>query len=243
MAAPRGSGGAVASLGGAREGDAVRPDVIDVRGLVVRIRDRAVLDDVALTVRRGEAVAVQGRSGSGKTTLLHCLAGIRAPTAGEIRLGDDRMDRLNAARRAAVRLRHVGLVFQFAELLAELDVMENVTLPARMLGRGKTEAERAAGELLDRLGVAGKARSRVGSLSGGEAQRVAIARALVNEPLVVLADEPTGALDEDNAAKVGDLLLRTARETSAVVIATHDLSLAARADRCLRFRRGALVTP
>ena len=213
-----------------------------IEDLELTVPGRVLLQSGDLAVAEGEVVAVTGRSGSGKTSLLHCLAGITRPSAGAVWIGEDRLDVLSVHARAAVRLRRIGMVFQFAELLPELNVLDNVTLPARLAGRGEDDARNRACKLLTELGLAGKERQPATVLSGGEAQRVAIARAMVNTPNVVLADEPTGALDEENAQAVGMTLARLAREHgAAVIIATHDGALADLADRRVALTKGELV--
>jgi len=182
-----------------------------------------------------------GPSGSGKTTLLHCLAGLHRPDDGQITLDGRRISHLNERQRARYRLEHVGMVFQFGELLAELTVRENVDLPLRL--RGLTDHEHVD-QVVRRLGLAERAQSWPDELSGGEVQRVAIARAVVGRPDLLLADEPTGALDEDLSQVVCDLLCQAAHELSAVlVVATHDPAVAAAMDQTLRLRRGKLEDP
>lgn len=215
---------------------------LTVRGLRVAVPGRVLLSGVDLSVQMGECVVVMGRSGSGKTTLLHCLAGIKSSDSGEVWVGEHRLDSLSVAQRARRRLHDIGLVFQFGELLPELSVLENVSLPALLAGVKRTAAEARSEELLATLGLAGMQEKATPTLSGGEAQRVAIARALVNRPTLVLADEPTGALDERNAETVGAVLIEAARVSgAAVVIATHDLNLARLGDRQLHFEQGQLV--
>jgi lipoprotein-releasing system ATP-binding protein len=188
-----------------------------------------ILRGVDLAVRAGEAWAIQGPSGSGKSTLLHLLAGLDRPTAGRVRWGDLDVAALPERRVARERLLRVGLVFQRHHLLEELSAVENVSLPGRIGGRVDVARAQA---LLALVGLAGRADFVPARLSGGERQRVAVARALYAHPSVVLADEPTGNLDRDAAAAVGDALLAAARaEGAAVVIVTHDDRLAARVDR------------
>lgn len=213
-----------------------------MRNVSVSVPGRAILQGVDLEVAPGECLVVTGRSGSGKTTLLHCLAGITIPDTGEVWLGSDRLDSGSAARRARRRLLNIGLVFQFGELLPELSVLENVALPARLAGSGEAAASERAGELLEVLGLSDQQDARPATLSGGEVQRTAIARALVNDPWLILADEPSGALDDDNAQTVGRLLTQTAKSRGAgVVIATHDPDLVELGDRRLRLAHGRLA--
>jgi putative ABC transport system ATP-binding protein len=179
-----------------------------------------------------EVVAVTGASGSGKTTLLLCLAGILVPSSGEITVAGERLDGANEAERSRIRRQKMGLVFQFSELVAELTLVENVALPRELLGESRRAALATARQLLDELGIAELADRHPGQVSGGQAQRAAVARALVHDPAVVLADEPTGALDAANADKVLSLLLAAARRRdTTVVLVTHDRDVAAHADR------------
>ena len=201
-----------------------------------------VLDGVNLTVTPGEAVAIIGPSGSGKTTLLDVLGALEPADRGEVTLGGQSVASLSEDARAGLRARHVGLVFQRHRLLPQCTALENVMVPTladRSLRAGA--AERAA-ELLDAVGLADRAGSRPGQLSVGQCQRVAVARALINGPQLVLADEPTGALDGDTAAYVAELLLRLRAERGlALVVVTHDLDLAARLDRGLSLTSGKLI--
>ncbi|MGH9185698.1 MAG: ABC transporter ATP-binding protein [Acidimicrobiales bacterium] len=197
-----------------------------------------VLDGVDLEVARGDSLAVMGPSGSGKTTLLHCIAGLRPVSSGEVWIGDAAVSGASEARRAKVRLDRVGMVFQFGELLSELNVVENVTLP--LLLRRSADRSRPL-ELLAAFGLDARSQSYPAELSGGEIQRAAIARALVGRPTLVLADEPTGALDEDMSHVACELLIESARQAGAgLVVATHDPLVSAAMDRTLRLRHGKL---
>jgi putative ABC transport system ATP-binding protein len=202
-----------------------------------------VLTGAALEVAAGEVVAVRGRSGSGKSTFLLCLAGILVPQAGRIAIAGHDLTALDDDGRSGARRTSLGFVFQFGELVAELDLLGNVALPLELLGVRHRRARRHAGELLDELGIGHLAARRPGEVSGGEAQRAAVARALVHHPAVVLADEPTGALDEDNAGTVLDALVGMAvRRSTALVLVTHDDQVAERAGRSVTLVDGA-VTP
>jgi ABC-type lipoprotein export system ATPase subunit len=218
--------------------------VVRARGLVKTYGEgRAavrVLDGADLDVERGELVAVVGRSGSGKSTLLHLLGALDRADAGTLEVAGKRLERLPESGLTAVRRHHVGFVFQSFHLLPELSGVENVLLPAR-LARDGVEAAPRARELLDRLGLTPVAGRLPTTLSGGERQRLAIARALVNDPALVLADEPTGNLDEEAADAVLDVLRRVADSGRAVVLATHDPAAAALADRVLTIRDGRFV--
>ncbi len=216
--------------------------VLEARGIVKDVgRGRArrrVLDGAALRVEAGEVVAVLGRSGSGKSTLLHLLGGLDRPDAGAIVLAGEDLAAQGARALARMRLRHVGFVFQSFHLIEELSGRENVLLPARLPGAAPG-GERRAGELIEELGLGPVAEHRPHELSGGEQQRFAIARALVNDPELVLADEPTGNLDAENATAVLGILSRLTRR--AVVIVTHEPEAAAIAVRVLRLEAGQLV--
>jgi putative ABC transport system ATP-binding protein len=189
---------------------------------------RPALDGVSLRVAAGEAVAVMGPSGSGKSTLLNLIAGLDRPTSGTITVGGQRVDSLSETGVARFRRRQVGMIFQFFNLLDDLTVADNVLLPAQLAGVPRGKARDAAGELLARLGIEQYRNSYPGRLSGGERQRVAIARALVNSPAVLLADEPTGAVDTGTGEEIGELLLDLNRSGQTLVLVTHSPDLAAR---------------
>ena len=199
------------------------------------------LAGVELEVAPGETLAVMGPSGCGKSTLLHLLGGLERPSAGEVWLGGRRIDQQSEKALARLRRRAIGFVFQAFHLMDELTAVENVELPALLAGRSARAARRRAEELLEQVGLADRAAHLPSALSGGQRQRVAIARALGNEPLVVLADEPTGNLDSAATADVLRLLdsLRSAGQT--LVIVTHDERIAATADRLITMRDGAFV--
>jgi putative ABC transport system ATP-binding protein len=199
------------------------------------------LAGVELEVTPGETLAVMGPSGCGKSTLLHLLGGLERPSAGEVWLGGRRIDRLSEKALARLRRRAIGFVFQAFHLMDELTAVENVELPALLAARSPRAARHRAEQLLEQVGLTDRAAHLPAALSGGERQRVAIARALSNEPLVVLADEPTGNLDSEATADVLRLLdnLRSAGHTLLVV--THDARIAATADRLISMRDGAFV--
>jgi lipoprotein-releasing system ATP-binding protein len=201
-----------------------------------------VLRGVDLTLARGEAVAIVGASGSGKSTLLHLLGALDRPTAGEVLVGGREVSLLGEDELAQVRNRHVGFVFQFHHLLREFTALENVMMPALLAGAAHADAQRRARTLLAEVGLAARETHKPRQLSGGEQQRVAVARALVNEPLVLLADEPSGNLDTQTSERLHDLLfsLRADRELSLIVV-THNPDLAGRADRILRLQDGRLL--
>jgi ABC-type lipoprotein export system ATPase subunit len=217
--------------------------VVSARGLVKTFgRGRAarrVLDGADLDVRAGELVAILGRSGSGKSTLLHLLGALDRPDGGSVSVAGRRLERAGERALTELRRRHVGFVFQFFHLVPELTGEENVLLPAQV-GR-ETGAVRRARELIERLDLAPVAGSLPHTLSGGEQQRFAIARALVNDPELVLADEPTGNLDARSGAVVLDILRAVAaRDGRAVVLVTHDREAVRIADRVLLLRDGRL---
>ena len=200
---------------------------------------RRVLDGAVIAVERGELVAVVGPSGSGKSTLLHLLGGLDRPEAGTVRVNGLRFDGRSESELARVRQRHVGFVFQFFHLIPELTGAENVLLPSGLPGAPPDSRARAR-RLVDALGLREVADQRPHELSGGEQQRFAIARALVNDPAVVLADEPTGNLDADSGAAVLSLLRSIADEGRAVVMVTHERAATSLANRVLVLREGRL---
>lgn len=203
-----------------------------------------MLRQVDLTVEPGESVAVRGPSGSGKSTLLDLMAGLLQPDQGRTFFQGRRFDTLSDAARSEVRLRRFGLVFQAGELIPELTLLENITLPLRLSGRlprGLAVPEPVA-DVLDRLGIAGLTGRLPTEVSGGELQRAAVARAVVHRPALVLADEPTASLDDATARSTMTLLLGLARDVrAAVVVVTHDDVVAARCDRSLSMRGGVLA--
>jgi ABC-type lipoprotein export system ATPase subunit len=201
---------------------------------------RAV-DEVDLDVATGETLAVMGPSGCGKSTLLHLLGGLDRPSAGELWLNDRRTDRLSERALAGLRRGEIGFVFQAFHLMDELTARENIELPALLAGRSPREARRRALALLERVGLADRANHLPSALSGGQRQRVAIARALINDPLVVLADEPTGNLDSAATLEVLRLFEQLHASGLTLVIVTHDERVAATADRLVSMRDGALV--
>jgi lipoprotein-releasing system ATP-binding protein len=202
-----------------------------------------VLSGVDLAVSRGEFVAIVGASGSGKSTLLHLLGALDTPTGGTVRLDGQAFSDLGASELAQVRNRKIGFVFQFHHLLREFSALENVMMPLLIAGEPESAARSRAEELLAAVGLAGRMSHRPGALSGGEQQRAAVARALAADPLVVLADEPSGNLDHGNSERLHLLFARLSREfETALVVVTHNRSLAARADRVLSLENGRLVT-
>jgi putative ABC transport system ATP-binding protein len=188
--------------------------------------DQAALDHLSLHVAEGECLALLGPSGSGKSTLLNLIAGLDRPTEGTVTVGGTRVDRLSEAAAARYRRATIGLVFQFFNLLDDLTVADNVLLPAQIAGQSATKSRRRARELLEALGIDRHADAYPGRLSGGERQRVAVARALMNRPPLLLADEPTGALDTASGAEVRKLLVDLHADGQTIVLVTHDEALA-----------------
>jgi putative ABC transport system ATP-binding protein len=202
--------------------------MIDVVDVSRRYEDaHAALDHLSLHVAEGECLALLGPSGSGKSTLLNLIAGLDRPTDGTVTVGGTRVDRLTEAAAARYRRATIGLVFQFFNLLDDLTVTDNVLLPAQIAGRPAAKSRRRAGELLETLGIDRHADAYPGRLSGGERQRVAVARALMNRPPLLLADEPTGALDTASGTEVRKLLVDLHADGQTIVLVTHDETLAA----------------
>ena len=206
-------------------------------------REMKVLADVDLTVQAGETLAILGVSGSGKSTLLHLLAGLDQVDAGVISLAGFNLAELSDRQRGSLRNQHIGFVYQFHHLLSEFDACENVAMPLLIAGTTRKVALARAAELLARVNLEHRLDHLPSALSGGERQRVAIARALVTEPTVILADEPTGNLDEGNANQVHKLMLSLAEESgTALVVVTHDQQFAERMQTIQRLQGGSLVS-
>lgn len=200
-----------------------------------------VLKGVNLELQQGEVVALIGRSGSGKTTLLQCAGLLANPTSGKITLAGQDVSQAEDEARTAARRSHIGFVYQFHHLLPEFTAIENVAMPLWIAGKTRHEALEEAAALLATLGLSQREKHRPAQLSGGEQQRVSIARALANRPSLLLADEPTGNLDDASAALVFDLLMNVVVERQmAALIATHNLDLAARVTRTVRLESGKL---
>ncbi len=200
-----------------------------------------IFESLNLEITAGDSIAVVGASGSGKSTLLHLLGALDSPSSGTVMFQGRSMDGMSAGQKAAVRNRDIGFVFQFHHLLPEFSTQENVAMQAMIAGVPRREALRKAVEMLDLVGIADRRRHRVGTLSGGERQRAAIARAILMRPRVLLADEPTGNLDERTGDSVGHLLLQLNKDLGmTLVVVTHNVALAALMKKCLELRAGEL---
>lgn len=206
-------------------------------------RRRIILDNVSHEFPEQRISAVLGRSGTGKSTLLNLLAGLDTPTAGDVYIGDTELTALAERERTLFRRKHIGFVFQFFNLIPTLNVLENISLPLELIGASQREARVRVEELLEAVGLAGREEAFPDRLSGGEQQRVAVARALAHDPLIVLADEPTGNLDVATGKQILDLLeALTRRYGKTLIMATHSHQVVQRADLIWRIREGKLVS-
>ena len=216
--------------------------VVELTGLRKEYGDATALAGVDLRIEAGDAVAVMGPSGCGKSTLLNMIAGLDRPTAGSVRVHDEDLGALSETGLALFRRRHIGMIFQFFNLVDDLPALDNVALAAQLTGTPARRARARALELLDELGIAQRRNSYPAVLSGGERQRVAVARALMNRPALLLADEPTGALDSRAGEQVMDLLIDLNQIGQTLLIVTHDANLAHRcANRLIEFADGKVV--
>ncbi|MGS0679850.1 lipoprotein-releasing ABC transporter ATP-binding protein LolD [Shewanella sp. 125m-7] len=204
--------------------------------------DTEVLHNVDLQVFKGEQLAIVGSSGSGKSTLLHIMGTLDSPTSGTVTMLGENLYKLSSQRQAKVRNEDLGFIYQFHHLLPEFTALENVSMPALIQGQRRKQVEAKAKSLLERVGLGHRLSHTPAEMSGGERQRVAIARALINDPKLVLADEPTGNLDANSGEAVYELITELAAQLgTAFVVVTHDQSLAARMDRQLHMKDGRLV--
>ncbi len=222
------------------------PSLVQIRSLSKHYdegdRVRSVLDQVNLDIYTGEFFVLLGKSGSGKSTLLNLISAIDHPDSGSITINGTEITGLNERQQTLFRRDHIGIVFQFFNLIPTLTVLENITLPGELRGERRLAVEQRARALLERVGLAGRADTFPDRLSGGEQQRIAIARALAHEPALVLADEPTGNLDEDTGRSVLQLLLELTRDAGkTLVMATHNPEIVPLADRVARIHDGKLV--
>ena len=216
--------------------------MIEVRDIVKSYDKLRVLDGVSLDIGRGEIVAVTGPSGAGKTTLLQIVGSLERADSGSVSYEGTRLETLGDKALARFRNVNIGFIFQFHQLLPEFTLLENVEMPALIGGRSRAEARRRAMELIEYLGLGDRTTHKPSQLSGGERQRAAVARALVNNPRVVLADEPTGSLDSRNRAELHRLFFDLRRDMGhTFVIVTHDENLAADADRIIRLTDGHIA--
>jgi len=218
-------------------------ELLEGRNLVLRYDSTPALRGADISIVANEAVAILGPSGSGKSSLLHCLSCVIRPTEGEVWFEGSRIDDAADEELSQLRRSAFGFVFQFGELLPELDLAENVALPLRLAGGGRAPSEAAAREVLDRLGIGDLASRRPSQVSGGQLQRAAVARGLVHRPRVLFADEPTGALDSQTSEETLDILFDVeVRDGTALVIVTHDETAAQRADRIIRMQDGHITS-
>ena len=217
--------------------------LMEVRDIYKSFGRLEILRGISLELHRGEILAIVGASGAGKTTLLQVIGTLDAPDRGEVIIGDERLSALSGDRRAAFRNRHIGFVFQSHQLMPEFTAEENVAIPAMISGKSHREALAEAGELLHRLSLGDRLDHRPAELSGGEKQRVAVARAIINHPEIVLADEPTGALDSIRKRELLELFLRLREEEGlSFIVVTHDRETAEIADRSLLLSDGRIVS-
>ncbi len=219
---------------------------IELRGLRKRFQEgdseRTVLEAVDLVIDPGQFVVLLGQSGSGKSTLLHLIGGIDTPSSGSVCIGGVDLTALDERRRTLFRRDRIGFIFQFFNLIPTLSVLENVTMPSELAGLPRPALEAAALDLLGQVGLAERASTMPDRLSGGQQQRVAIARALLHQPLLILADEPTGNLDEHTGDQVLQLLIALTRQQGrTLIMATHNGAIAEQADRVLRVQEGHLL--
>jgi len=201
-----------------------------------------ILKGVNLDVKKGEIVSIVGASGAGKSTLLHIIGSLTSPDQGSVEINGVDISKLSPAKLSEFRNRNIGFIFQFHHLLPEFSALENVCMPAFIAKRGKKESEKRAGELMEMLGLGHRINHKPGELSGGEQQRVAVARALINDPAVILADEPSGNLDSENAQALNRLFIELREKfNQTFIIVTHNEDLAALSDRSIHMKDGGIT--
>ncbi len=216
--------------------------MIEVKDIIKSYDGLRVLDEASLTINDGEVLSIVGPSGAGKTTLLQIIGSLETPDSGKVIYDGTDIVKMKEAQLAAFRNRNMGFVFQFHQLLPEFSMAENVAMPAMIGGMGRKEAMERAAELLDGLGLGGRLTHRPNQLSGGERQRAAVARALINDPKVILADEPSGSLDSHNREELYRLFFDLRSTTGKTfIIVTHDESLACNSDRVIHMADGRII--
>lgn len=226
------------------QGEANLGTLVEARAVSLSYGETQALIDVDFKMGIGDKVALMGPSGSGKSSLLHCLSGVLSPDRGAVVFDGEELSAMSEVRRSEVRLRRMGVVFQFGDLVPELTLLENVMLPLLLTGHRRAAAVRAGRDALGELGVDDVADRRAGAVSGGQAQRAAVARAIVHAPPVIFADEPTGSLDTVNAEAVLDALVGLAeRRGTALLVVTHDHQVASHLDRVVTVRDGRIAAP
>lgn len=216
--------------------------MLSAKGVEKKYGTMSILKGVDIHIQSGEIVSIIGASGAGKSTLLHILGSLDKPDAGTITLNNQRIDQLKGKQLAAFRNNHIGFIFQFHHLLPEFSAIENVCIPGWIGGKNKTATEKRAKELLANLGLSNRFDNKPGQLSGGEQQRVAVARALINNPAIIMADEPTGNLDSANAEDLHQLFIQLRNQyNQTFLIVTHNETLAQQSDRVLQMKDGKMV--
>lgn len=216
--------------------------MIEIKNIHKSFGDLEVLKGIDLSIEKGEIVSIVGKSGAGKTTLLQIIGTLDRASSGEIRIGDQSIDQMNEKELAQFRNRHIGFIFQFHQLLPEFTALENVMIPGLIAGEKKEQVEARARQILTRLGLENRLQHKPATMSGGEKQRVAAARAMMMNPDVILADEPSGSLDEANKKELSDLLLTMRRDFGqTIIIVTHDKDLAAISDRIIEMKDGKIL--
>ena len=216
--------------------------MLSAKGVEKKYGTMSILKGEDIHIQSGEIVSIIGASGAGKSTLLHILGSLDKPDAGTITLNNQRIDQLKGKQLAAFRNNHIGFIFQFHHLLPEFSAIENVCIPGWIGGKNKTATEKRAKELLSNLGLSNRFDNKPGQLSGGEQQRVAVARALINNPAIIMADEPTGNLDSANAEDLHQLFIQLRNQfNQTFLIVTHNETLAQQSDRVLQMKDGKMV--